>query len=684
MAEPRKTNAQLLTEVATLRQQVADLRAEMSARVRAEKALYASEDRFRRYFELGLIGMAVTSPTKRFLEINDEFCRILGYDRSELLHRSWVEVTHPDDLAADLAQFDRVLTGELDGYAIDKRFIRKGGQVIYATISLKSVCRADGAVDHFVALLQDITERKRAEEQVRLNEQRFRVALQSSPIVVFSQDRELRHTWVYNSTAGLSEEIVGKTDAELFLPEDAARLMMLKRQIMESGVGLRQEVSAIVGGQVHYYDFTGEPLRDAAGQVIGLTCASMDITARKGVEDAVWHAAAELAEWKSRYEAAVQATGQVLYDWHSQTDALMWGGNVEQVLGYTLEELPSTLTETMAIIHPADHAAFAQEIVRTRTTKSGFQLTYRLRHKDGNYIVVEDKGYFFVDRVGVVRMVGFLIDITERKQMEEKLQQAKETAEAANRAKSEFLATMSHELRTPLGIILGYTDLLLEHTFGTVSEPQADPLRRIDRSARELYELITAVLDLSRLEAGRLPLATRVTQVAGLFQEIQTETQRLQEQTGLIFVWDVEPVLPVLYTDAGKLKVVLKNLIGNAMKFTKEGRIMVAARGYKDGVEFSVADTGIGIPQEALEVIFEPFRQIEHAATCQYGGTGLGLYIVKRLLEVLGGTITVESEVGRGSMFRVWMPEGKNTDLGELSAGPNASQQNQHCPGWAE
>ena len=249
---------------------------------------------------------------------------------------------------------------------------------------------------------------------------------------------------------------------------------------------------------------------------------------------------------------------------------------------------------------------------------------------------------------------GLEREISGREQMEEALREAKEAAEAANRAKSEFLASMSHELRTPLGILLGYIDLLLEKTFGSLREEQVDTLRRIDRSARELFDLITAVLDLSRLEAGRLPVEVREVQVPELLEELKAETQEVRERASLEFVWQVEGELPPLQTDPGKVKVVVKNLIGNAVKFTKAGSITVAAHNHDGGVEISVTDTGVGISQEAIELIFEPFHQVDNSG--QLGGTGLGLHIVKRLLELLGGTVTVESEVGRGSTFRVWVP----------------------------
>jgi PAS domain S-box-containing protein len=247
-------------------------------------------------------------------------------------------------------------------------------------------------------------------------------------------------------------------------------------------------------------------------------------------------------------------------------------------------------------------------------------------------------------------------EIVERQRIEEELRQAKEAAESADRAKTEFLATMSHELRTPLGVILGYDDLLLEGTFGSLTTEQLRPLRRVNENAKELLDLINAILDLSRLEAGRLPIETREIHLPDLLATLKDETQGLQEQSGLSFVWRIAERLPSLQTDPGKLKIVLKNLIGNAVKFTKQGSITVTARSCEGGVEVSVTDTGIGIPREALAIIFESFRQVQSSSTEQYKGTGLGLHIVKRLLELLGGSVVVESEVGRGSTFRVWMP----------------------------
>jgi signal transduction histidine kinase/CheY-like chemotaxis protein len=243
-----------------------------------------------------------------------------------------------------------------------------------------------------------------------------------------------------------------------------------------------------------------------------------------------------------------------------------------------------------------------------------------------------------------------------------------EALDSANRLKSDFVATMSHELRTPLNVIMGYTDLLLNETFGPLPPEQGDALRRVDKNAHELFDLISATLDISRLETGRMPVATREVHVPKLLNEVDTETRPLQEKPGVQCFWNVAPDLPRLHTDPLKLKVVVKNLLSNGVKFTDQGCVTVAARATDGGVELSVSDTGVGMAPEVLPVIFEPFRQGDGSSTRRYGGVGLGLYVVRCFVDLLGGTINVESEVGRGSTFRVWLPGGNTQASGAEAA----------------
>jgi len=231
-----------------------------------------------------------------------------------------------------------------------------------------------------------------------------------------------------------------------------------------------------------------------------------------------------------------------------------------------------------------------------------------------------------------------------------------EELERADQLKSDFVASMSHELRTPLNLIIGYSDLLLEGTFGATTAEQADTLQRIAKSSRELLQMIQATLDLSRLETKKAPLDLREVTLADVLTDLEVETRPWRTKPEVEFVWNTPPDHLALFTDTVKLKLVLKNLIGNAVKFTQCGTVTVAAQPVGDGVEFSVTDTGIGIAPEAQAIIFEPFRQADRSVVATYGGFGLGLYIVRRLLDLLEGIIAVQSVVGRGSTFRAWIP----------------------------
>jgi len=231
-----------------------------------------------------------------------------------------------------------------------------------------------------------------------------------------------------------------------------------------------------------------------------------------------------------------------------------------------------------------------------------------------------------------------------------------EELERANRVKSDFVANMSHELRTPLNVIIGYNDLLLDTAFGPLNGEQRDVLQRARQNARELLHLITATLDLSRLDSGRAAMLVEEIDVRQLIGDLETEMHAAGVRPDVELHCNLDPGLAVLHTDAVKLRVILKNLIGNALKFTHHGHVLVAATKDDSNACFSVSDTGIGIPQEIQEEIFEPFFQGPNPSNTQYGGAGLGLHIVKRLVQLLGGTVSVQSEPGSGAEFRVTVP----------------------------
>jgi signal transduction histidine kinase len=243
-------------------------------------------------------------------------------------------------------------------------------------------------------------------------------------------------------------------------------------------------------------------------------------------------------------------------------------------------------------------------------------------------------------------------------QLHEETKKQAEALEKSNKVKDEFLSVMSHELRTPLIAILGYAGLLEDHSLGKVGAEQAKAARVIRKRADDLLAMIRTILEATRLEAGAMVLEREEVDIKRMLDDL-AESYDIPSDKEVTIGWDYNGQLPKLLTDEGKLKQILQNLVSNALKFTHEGHVRISARPIADArcVEFCVTDTGIGIREDMVPMIFGKFRQLDSSATRPYEGVGLGLYIVKQFVELLGGSIEVRSELGKGSTFTVIIPE---------------------------
>ena len=258
-----------------------------------------------------------------------------------------------------------------------------------------------------------------------------------------------------------------------------------------------------------------------------------------------------------------------------------------------------------------------------------------------------------------------LVNLRTRELNEKKdaLQEANAHLQEVNRHKSVFLANMSHELRTPLNSIIGYTKLMYDGLDGEINEEQKQDLLAVYNNGKNLLEIINGLLDLSKIEAGKIIMAYEVFPISGLINEIITTIEPLAREKGLTLTYNVDPVIDNLYADRAKIRQVLLNILGNSVKFTSEGGIELEIVADRDKYIFSITDTGIGIEKENLEVIFDSFVQVGPAQIAGYAGTGLGLSVCRQFIEMQGGRIWAESELGKGSKFIFTLPINKKIVL---------------------
>lgn len=309
-------------------------------------------------------------------------------------------------------------------------------------------------------------------------------------------------------------------------------------------------------------------------------------------------------------------------------------------------------------IHPEDLPYYLDRWGETLKIGIPFEIHCRLKRADESYRWHLVRALPERDRQDqTMAWLGTSTDIDDQKRAEEVLRQKTMEAEEATRIKSEFVSNVSHELRTPMNAIIGYAALLLQGTYGEVNDRQKQPVEGIQRNASELLNLINNLLDLSKMESGKIPLAIEPVNLTGLLPEVFENLKGLMNGKQIEIRWKIQDGLAPIESDPLKIRQVLLNLLSNAIKFTEVGSITISASNVNGGIQFSIEDTGLGMKQEDLPFIFDPFRQIDGSMTRRVGGSGLGLTIVKNVLNLLHGKIDVQSEFGRGSTFTVFLPE---------------------------
>ena len=377
---------------------------------------------------------------------------------------------------------------------------------------------------------------------------------------------------------------------------------------------------------------------------------------------------AEQALWQSEqlYAQIALNASDVLYVVHAETGVVDWFGQIDKALGYGEGEFSRSREAWAASVHPEDRQRVWDAYEESCRGGRAFDEEYRIARKDGSYIFWSDRGRPIYDLKGqVTKFIGACTDITGRREKEEELRRARDEAESANHAKSQFLANMSHEIRTPMNGIIGMTELALDTE---MSGEQRGLLGTVKESADTLLALINEILDFSKIEAGRLDLEPVPFSLRQVVEDALLPLALRAHQKNVELACQLDPSLPdALIGDAGRLRQIIINLAGNAIKFTPAGEVVVRASA--EGVtgddvllRLSVEDTGIGIPRDKQQIIFEAFTQADGSTTRSYGGTGLGLAISSELVALMGGELSVESEVGQGSRFHfaVRLPRQQN------------------------
>ncbi len=648
---------------------------DVTERRRAEDALVQSQQRLKLHLENTPLAVIDWSTDFRVLSWNPAAEAVFGWPAASALGQNGLFLFPPEEQADVIRSWAELLhrRGNLRDYAKNRT---RDGVLIDCEWYHTVITNDAGGVIGVSSLVLDVSQRISAERLFLESEQRFVTAFRDSPVAKMisrlSDGRVLDVNERFLQMVRLRrEEVVGRTTLELNLWRDPALRQKMVQEIERHGEVTDYEYSIPVSG-AQPVDVLISAAAVPLGTELCLLVTFIDHTKRKAAETALRDQEQFLSTlishlpgmvYRCRYGQAGCALTFV-----SEGAAALTGRRPETLV----TDGPGHLWQC---IHPEDRENRTARIAEAFAEgRRWFSNEFRLLHRDGEERWVWERGEGMADAAGQVdSLVAFVTDITDRKRAEEEILKlnlslegrvrertrelagANEKLKELDRLKSEFLATMSHELRTPLNSIIGFSSLLGQGIAGPLNPEQRKQIEIVNGSARHLLSLINDLLDLSRIESGRVELYPETFEIEDVVHQVQAVLSPLVAQKGLSFDLDLAAV-PPLHTDRKRVYQVFLNLANNAVKFTDKGAVRISCEAWEEGVRVSVTDTGIGIREEQLPMLFEAFRQLDGSARRVYEGTGLGLHLCRKLLDLLGGRIDVRSRFGHGSTFIVWLP----------------------------